>query len=84
MEILFLMGVMAGFFLGLLFATFYTQITTYRIMAILKRYNIPKPVEKHCEEYDVEAVEDNDDENEEENNDPVNYWKPKGWKPEQN
>ncbi len=74
------MGVVAGFFLGLLFATFYTQITTYRIMAILNQYNIPnaKPV-KDYEKYDVEEVTELDDEA----NDPVNYWKPKGWKPDE-
>jgi len=80
MEVLFLMGAMAGFFLGLLFATFYTQIITHRIMAILKKYNIPKPKPvEDCEKYDVEEVTEIDDEI----NDPVNYWKPKGWKPEE-
>lgn len=76
MEILFLMGILFGFFLGILFSTFYTQVVTHKVMSILSsKYTIKLKNTKS------KSVNHDDDEDDEEN-DPVNYWKPKGWKPD--
>lgn len=73
MEILFLTGILLGFFLGILFSTFYTQVVTHKVMAILNSKYTVKP---------KNIVNKPIDEDDDEENDPVNFWKPKGWKPD--
>lgn len=62
MDIVFIMGMIVGFFLGIGFSLFFTSMLAYRVISILHGNN------------SKQTDEDEDD--------PVNYWKPKGWKPD--
>jgi len=63
MDIAFIMGMIAGFFMGVGFSLFFTHMLAYKMLSLLDR-KVPK------------KDEDADD-------DPVNFWKPKGWRPDE-
>lgn len=63
------MGVIAGFILGVGFSIFFTNMLVYRVISILQG---DKKKHKQSE----------DDDNSDSDDDLVNYWKPKGWKPD--
>lgn len=65
MDIVFIMGMIAGFFLGIGFSLFFTSMLAYRVISILQG-----------DKKNRKKGDKNDDD------DPVNYWKPKGWKPD--
>lgn len=63
MDIAFIMGMIAGFLLGIGFCLFFTNMVANRMIKILSKGK-------------------GDDENNLLDDDPVNYWKPKGWRPD--
>jgi len=63
MDIAFIMGMIAGFILGIGFCLFFTNMVANRMIKILSSQS--KKEEDH-------PFDD----------DPVNYWKPKGWTPD--
>jgi len=66
MDIVFIMGMVLGFLLGIGFCLFFTDMLGHRILKLLGHK--PPKKKKRDEEYDED--------------DPVNYWKPKGWRPD--
>ncbi len=60
----FIMGMIAGFFIGVGFCLIFTNILAYKMIRILGT-----KLKKDETTFDAD--------------DPVNYWKPKGWKPDE-
>lgn len=67
MDIAFIMGMVLGFLLGIGFCILFTHMLGRQLLAVLNGPP-PKKKKKHDEEFDED--------------DPVNYWKPKGWRPD--
>jgi hypothetical protein len=57
----FVIGMIAGFFIGVGFCLLFTSILAHKMIKILSNKKEPEDT------FDP--------------NDPTNYWKPKGWKP---
>jgi hypothetical protein len=67
MDIAFFMGTIFGFLLGIGFCMFFTNMLGRQILSLLNGKS-PKKKKKYDEDFDED--------------DPVNYWKPKGWRPD--
>jgi len=65
MDIAFIMGMIAGFFLGVAWCIFLTDMLGCKLLRMLGH---KPPKRKKHDDYDED--------------DPVNYWKPPGWRPD--